>query len=131
MNRGFFTGRVAKQPVLRGGGSATQVCYFTLLKNEYAGKDDKGAAQERKVAISFTAFGKKAELISEQVSAGDQLIVGYRVANNDREQNGVVAYNFSFIVEEFDFGAPGEIKRGRLAHAKGNGSDYGTSKDSQ
>jgi single-strand DNA-binding protein len=109
---------------LRGGGT-TQVCYFTLLKNEFAGKDDKGDSQERKVAISFTAFGKKAELISEQVCAGDQLIVGYRVANNDREQNGAVTYNFSFIVEEFDFGAPGEIKRGRLAQAKENGSDQG------
>jgi len=126
MNRGFFTGRVAKKPVFRNGGSeATPVCFFTLLNNEYAGKDAKGESVERKVAISFTAFGPKAKLIAEQSYEGDQLIVSYRVMNNDREKDGIVSYNFSFIVDEISFGAPGKIKRERLAKTKEDGSDNG------
>ena len=126
MNKGFFTGRVAKQPVLRNGGTdTTPVCFFTLLNNDFVGKDDKGASLERTVAISFTVFGNKAKLIAEQVCVGDQLIVCYRVMNNDREKDGAVTYNFSFIVDEFSFGAPGEIKRTRLAQAKETGCDNG------
>ncbi len=115
MNQGTFTGRVAKAPNFRDGGR-TPVCYFTLIRNEYAGRDgESGEARERKVAISFTAFDKKAKAIADNVYVGDQLIVSYRVANNDREQAGEVEYGFSFIVDDFEFGAPGELKREKLA----------------
>ena len=118
MNKGFFTGRVAKSPIFRDAGK-TPVCYFTLILNEYAGKDDGGQDVERKVAISFTAFGKKAQVIAEHALVGDQLIVLYHLANNDREQNNQMEYGFSFIVDEFDFGAPGEAKRDKLNKPNG------------
>lgn len=115
MNQGTFTGRVAKAPNFRDGGK-TPVVYFTLIRNEYAGRDEEsGEAHERKVAIPFTAFGKKAKAIADNVYVGDQLIVSYRLANNDREQAGEVEYGFSFIVDDFEFGAPGELKREKLA----------------
>ena len=118
MNKGFFTGRIAKTPIFRDGGK-TPVCYFTLILNEYAGKDEGGENQERKVAIPFTAFGKKGTAIAEHAYVGDQLIIQYRLANNDREQNDQVDYGFSFIVDEFDFGAPGELKREKRAQTHG------------
>ena len=101
MNKGFFTGRLAKGAKLLESG----VCYFTLINNEYAGRDDKGEAVERKVAVSFTAFGKVAKAIADHTGSGDQLIVNYRIQNNNTEKDGEIAYNYSFIVDEFEFGA--------------------------
>lgn len=119
-NKGFFTGRVAKAPVFRDGGK-TPVCYFTLIRDEYAGQDAGGEAQERKVAIPFTAFAGKAKAISENVFVGDQLIVEYRLANNDRPNGGETEYGYSFIVDDFDFGAPGQLKREKLAQSHPRG----------
>jgi len=118
MNTGFFTGRVAKAPTLREG-AKTRVCYFTLLRDEYAGADDEtGESKERKVALPFTAFGSRAQALAEHVFVGDQLIVEYRLANNDREKQGEMDYGFSFIVEHFEFGAPGALKREKLQREK-------------
>lgn len=114
-NKGTFTGRVAKAPNFRDGGR-TPVCYFTLIRNEYAGKDEGGDATERKVAVPFTVFGAKAKAIADHVYVGDQLIVDFRLVNNDREMaGGDTEYGHSFIVDEFEFGAPGELKRAKLA----------------
>jgi single-strand DNA-binding protein len=113
MNSGFFTGRMAKAPVLKG--DKTKVCYFTLIRNEYAGADKP----ERKVAIPFTAFSGKAEALAKHAMVGDQIQVQYRLQNNDRETDGGIEYGFSFIVDEFEFGAPSEAKREKLAQSQG------------
>lgn len=121
MNSAFFTGRLAKEAVFRDGGS-TPVCYFTLIRNEYAGKDNQGAARERRVSIDFTAFGSDAHAIAEHVCVGDQMVVSYRVANNNRDLgNGHTEYGYSFIIESFEFGAPGAIKREKLAALSNRG----------
>jgi len=104
MNKGIFVGRLAKEARFNGTEKSV-MCRFTLIDNEYAGKDGKGDAVERKVAIPFTAFGKTAKVINEHVAVGDQLIVSYRVQNNDYEKDGVMTYGFSFVVDEFEFGA--------------------------
>ena len=118
MNAGSFVGRVAKAPVFRDGGK-TPVCFFTLIRNEYAGTDDStGEISERKVAVPFTLFGKRAKAIAENCYIGDQLIVQYRLANNDRENEGETTYGYSFIVDDFEFGGPGELKRAQLSQAQ-------------
>ncbi|RUR71856.1 single-stranded DNA-binding protein [Variovorax guangxiensis] len=116
MNKGSFVGRIAKAPVYRDGGR-TPVCFFTLIRNEYAGKDEAtgDAREERKVAIPFTIFGARAKTISEFAYVGDQLVVEYRLVNNDREVQGETEYGYSFIVDDFEFGAPGETKRQKLS----------------
>lgn len=118
MNNGFFIGSVAKAPTLRDGGK-TPVCHFTLIQNEYAGKDEGGEDKERKVAIPFTAFSGIGKSIAEHAMVGDQLIVQYRLANNNHEQAGQMEYGYSFVVEGFNFGAPGKLKREKLARANG------------
>ncbi len=117
-NKGFFTGRVAKAPIFRDGGK-TSVCFLTLIRNEFSGQDE-GSNKERKVAIPFTAFGRMAETLSKHAEIGDQLFIEYRIANNDRERDGQVDYGFSFILETFEFGAPGEVKRERLTQQAAN-----------
>ena len=118
MNEGSFTGRVAKSPTFRDA-AKTPVCYFKLILNEYAVKDEESHDFERKVAIPFTAFGKKAQVFAEHALVGDQLIVFYHLADYDREQNSQMEYGFSFIVDEFDFGAPGEAKHEKLNKPNG------------
>jgi single-strand DNA-binding protein len=114
MNKLFFTGRVAKAPTFQEGGKAA-VCFFTLIRNEYAGKDEHDETKEREVAIPFTAFSGIAKAISEHVFVGDQLIIEARLANNNRPSDGgETTYGFSFIVDGFEFGAPGKLKREQL-----------------
>lgn len=109
-----FTGRVARAPVLTRP-NATSVCKFTLMRNEYAGKEEGGQVREdRVVAIPFTFFGSRAEAIAENVMEGDQLIVQARVQNNNHESGGEMKYEYNFIGDDFEFGAPGKQKRAQL-----------------
>lgn len=118
MNKGFFTGRVAKAPIYRDGGGQP-VCYINLVRNEYAGRGDEGEVNEREVGIQFTAFGSLATTLKDHALVGDQLIIEYHVANAKRERApGMIEYGFSFLVDSFEFGAPGQIKRERLAQQR-------------
>lgn len=115
MNNLNFSGRIAAAPVLTGNGD-NAVCKVTLIRNEYAGKDDSGERREKTVAIQFTAFRAKGEAIAKHCRKGDQLIVTAKVSNNnytDKDDNEV--YGFNFVIDDFEFGAPGEAKREELA----------------
>ena len=116
MNRLFFTGRVAAAPVLANHGDS-KVTKFTLISNEYADHDEgSGEAKERQVRIQFTAFGSRGEAIARNVLKGDQLIVEAKLSNNDfTDGEGIERYGYNFTVDNFDFGAPGELKRAQLA----------------
>lgn len=114
MQNNTFTGRVAKAPSITGSDTRA-VCRFTLMENEYAGKDkESGEARERTVALPFTAFGPRAQAIAKNALKGDQLIVSYRVENNVYEKDGETVYGYNFVVEDFSFGAPGKEKREQL-----------------
>lgn len=114
MQHNLFIGRAADAPVLQGSGDKA-VGRITLIANEYAGKDEGGAAREKTVALPLTAFGPTAENIVKHVMKGDELKVTFRIENNnyiDKQQNDVYGYNF--IIETFDFGQPGAAKREKL-----------------
>ncbi len=111
-----FVGNLAKAATLTGSGDRA-VAKFTLIANEYAGKDASGEARERSVAIQFTAFRGKAEAIAKNALKGDQLIVSFRIENNNYQKNGEDVYDFNFLVEDFRFGAPGKEKREQFGRA--------------
>jgi single-strand DNA-binding protein len=122
MNHFHFTGRVAKAVTLSGQGDRA-VAKFTLIRNQYAGKDEGGETLEKTVAVQFTAFRKKAEALAKNVFKGDQLIIVARVENNNyTDKDGVDQYDFNFVVDDFDFGAPGEAKRAELASRQREGA---------
>jgi single-strand DNA-binding protein len=88
---------------------------FCLLGNDYAGKDEGGAAREITTSIWFVAFGAMGEALARNGRKGDQLVVQARVrANNWTDKQGEKKYDHSFIVDGFRFGAPGKIKREEL-----------------
>jgi single-strand DNA-binding protein len=88
---------------------------FCLVGNDYAGKDEGGAAREVTTSVWFVAFGPLGESLARNGRKGDQLIVQARVrANNWTDKQGEKKYDHSFVVEGFRFGAPGKIKREEL-----------------
>ena len=119
-NRLHFTGRLAAAPERREGNSGS-VVKLTLMRNEYAGKDAGGNTRERVVALPITAFGRQGDAIYNHCRKGCQLGVEVRVENNRyTDGNGNERFDYNFIVEEFEFGAPGEAKRGELQNRSGN-----------
>jgi len=105
MQTGVFEGRLADAVKVNGEGEKA-VSIFTLISNEYAGKDEQsGEAQERKVAVQFAASGSKGKVIAEHVKKGDQLVIQYRIENNVYEKEGEKVYSYNFKVRDFSFGA--------------------------
>ena len=105
--------------------SKNDVAYtrFCLVGNDYAGKDEGGAAREVTTSIWFVAFGGMGELLARSARKGDQLVVQARVrANNWTDKQGEKQYDHSYIVDGFRFGAPGKIKRDEL-DARRDGDD--------
>ena len=104
-------GNLARDPesAVKGDTTYTRIC---LVGNDYAGKDDEGAAREVVTSLWFVAFGAMGEALARNARTGDQLFVEARVrASNWTDKQGEKQYDHSFIVEGFRFGAPGKAKR--------------------
>jgi single-strand DNA-binding protein len=104
-------GNLARNPELVPKGD-TAYTRFCLVGNDYAGKDEEGAAREVVTSLWFVAFGALGEAIARHSRKGDQLVVEARVrANNWTDKQGEKQYDHSFVVQGFRFGAPGRTKR--------------------
>ena len=118
-------GNLAKNPELI---SKADTAYtrFCLIGNDYAGKDEGGAAREVATSLWFVAFGPLGEAIAKNARKGDQLILDARIrANNWTDQQGERQYDYSFVVEGFRFGAPGKVKREELDSRRQDGASQG------
>jgi single-strand DNA-binding protein len=107
-------GKLARNPelVAKNDMSYTRFC---IVGNDYAGKDEEGAAREVTTSLWFVAFGAMGEALARNARKGDQLIVEAHVrANNWTDKQGEKQYDHSFIVDGFRFGAPGKVKREEL-----------------
>jgi single-strand DNA-binding protein len=112
-------GNLARNPELVTKGEKSHA-RFCLVGNDYAGKDEEGAAREVTTSLWFVAFGAMGEAIAHNSRKGDQLIVDARVrSSNWTDDQGEKQYDHSFIVQGFRFGAPGKIKRGELDARRG------------
>jgi single-strand DNA-binding protein len=104
-------GNLARNPELVAKGD-TLYTRFCLVGNDYAGRDEEGAARELVTSLWFVAFGSLGEAIAKNVRKGDQLILSARIrSNNWTDEQGEKQYDHSFIVQGFRFGAPGRAKR--------------------
>jgi single-strand DNA-binding protein len=93
----------------------TSYTRFCLVGNDYAGKDEGGAAREITTSLWFVAFGALGEALARNARKGDQLIVEAHVrANNWTDKLGEKQYDHSFVADGFRFGAPGKLKREEL-----------------
>lgn len=114
-NAYHFEGRLADEP--QAGNTESAPCRFRLIRNEHVGTDGNGQARpERVVSIPFAAFGGRGRAIAQHARKGDQLIVTAHIENNRyTDANNVEHFDYNFVVDDFSFGAPGEIKRQELA----------------
>ncbi len=104
-------GNLARNPELVAK-SDTLYTHFCLVGNDYAGRDEEGAAREVVTTVWFVAFGALGEALARNARKGDQLMVAARVrANNWTDKHGEKHYDHTFVVEGFRFGAPGPAKR--------------------
>src|SRR5215831_12546763 len=113
-------GNLARNPELvsKGEKSYTKLC---LVGNDYAGKDEEGAAREVTTSLWFVAFGPIGETIANNARKGDQLILEARVReSNWTDEKGDKKYDHSFIVQGFRFGAPGKQKREEFEARRGD-----------
>lgn len=112
-------GNLARNPELisKNDLSYAKLC---LVGNDYAGKDEEGAAKEVVTSLWFVAFGPLGESIARNARKGDQLILEAKVrASNWTDEKGERQYDHSFIVQGFRFGAPGKLKREELEARRG------------
>jgi single-strand DNA-binding protein len=117
-------GNLAKNPELatKGDITYTRLC---LVGNDYAGKDEEGNVRETVTSLWFVAFESLGEAIAKNARKGDQLILQAQIrANNWTDSDGEKQYDYSFVVQNFRFGAPGKAKREMLA-ARREGQDLG------
>lgn len=114
MNILIFSGRATDSPQIETRGD-TKYTRLRLIRNEYIGSDGAGGRKEREVSIQFTAFAKMAEALARNVKTGDQLIIHASVSNNNYTKDNVKIFGFNFEVIQFEFGAPGAVKRKILA----------------
>jgi single-strand DNA-binding protein len=92
---------------------------FCLVGNDYAGRDDDGAAKEVVTSLWFVAFGPLGDAIARHCRKGDQLLVEARVrASHWMDKQGEKQYDHSFIVDGFKFGSPGPARREQLEAAR-------------
>ena len=108
-------GNLAKNPELavKGDTTYTRIC---LVGNDYAGKDEGGNAREAVTSLWFVAFESLGEAIANHARKGDQLILQAQIrSNNWTDKDGEKQYDYSFVVQNFRFGAPGKAKREELA----------------
>jgi single-strand DNA-binding protein len=120
-------GNLARNPELVSKGDKSHA-RFCLVGNDYAGKDEEGAAREVVTTLWFVAFGAMGEAIARNCRKGDQLIVDARVrSSNWTDEQGEKQYDHSFVVQGFKFGAPGKAKREELDARKSEESVRGAS----
>jgi single-strand DNA-binding protein len=110
-------GHLARNPELVAKGESTYA-RFCLVGNDYAGKDEEGAAREVVTSLWFVAFGPMGEAISRTARKGDQLIVQARVrANTWTDKQGEKQYDHTFVLQGFRYGKPGRVTRQELSHS--------------
>ena len=108
-------GNLAKEPELATKGD-TSYTKFCLVGNAYAGKDSQGNAREVVTSLWFVAFESLGEAIAKNARKGDQLILQAQIrANNWTDKEGEKQYDYSYVVQNFRFGAPGKAKREQFA----------------
>ncbi len=113
-------GNLARDPELvsKGERSYAKLC---LVGNDYAGKDEEGAAKEVVTSLWFVAFGPMGESIARNARKGDQLVLEAKVrSSNWTDEKGEKQYDHSFIVQGFRLGAPGKLKREELEARRGD-----------
>ena len=112
----YAIGNLAKdpEPNIKGDKQYTRLC---LVSTDFAKAEEEGAPREHVTTLWLVAFGAVGEAIAKNARKGDQLFLQCRMRSNTWVKHGDKQYDYSFVVENFRFGAPGKAKREEFARA--------------
>ena len=103
-SKAIIAGNVTRDPEMRTTPSGSQVCSFAIAVNR-SYKDSSGAQQDQVSYLDCVAWGKSAEIISQYIKKGSQLLVSGRLEQRSWEDknSGQRRSRTEVIVEDFTF----------------------------
>ena len=116
MNKGFFMGRLCKDPEIRYSNNGNQTCIakFNLAVDRRFKRDGEPDAD----FFQIVAFGKLGEFAEKYLHKGTKVVIEYEVRNNNYTNNdGQKVYGFQFIANSIEFA---ESKRAAEENASQN-----------
>ncbi len=118
-SKAIIAGNVTRDPEMRTTPSGSQVCSFAIAVNR-SYKDSSGAQQDQVSYLDCVAWGKSAEIISQYIKKGSQLLVSGRLEQRSWEDknSGQRRSRTEIVVEDFSF-------IGGNNGGNGGGSSYG------
>lgn len=103
-SKAIIAGNVTRDPDMRTTPSGSQVCSFAIAVNR-SYKDSSGAQQDQVSYLDCVAWGKSAEIISQYIKKGSQLLVSGRLEQRSWEDknSGQKRSRVEIVVEDFSF----------------------------
>ena len=103
-SKAIVAGNVTRDPEMRTTPSGAQVCSFAIAVNR-SFKDASGAQQDQVSYLDCVAWGKSAEIITQYIKKGSQLLVSGRLEQRSWEDktSGQRRSRTEIVVEDFSF----------------------------
>jgi len=119
-SKAIIAGNVTRDPEMRTTPSGSQVCSFAIAVNR-SYKDSSGTQQDQVSYLDCVAWGKSAEIISQYIKKGSQLLVSGRLEQRSWEDKASSQRRsrVEIVVEDFSF-------IGGNNSNSGNGGSYGS-----
>lgn len=102
MNKGFFMGRLCKDPEIRYSNNQNSTCIakFNLAVDRRFKRDGEPDAD----FFQIVAFGKLGEFAEKYLHKGTKVVIEYEVRNNNyTNSDGQKVYGFQFIANSIEF----------------------------
>lgn len=104
LNKIIIVGNLTKDPELKAMPSGMKVCSFGMATNRTF-KDKNGQKQDSAEYHNIVAFGKQAEVITQYMRKGSQMLVEGRIQTRSwDDKEGKKNYRTEIIIENFQFG---------------------------
>lgn len=119
MNKSIILGNVTRDPELKYLQSGVAVCNFGLAQNRRYKVN--GEDREEVNFFDMEAFGKLAEIISEHITKGKQILTESRVRLESWEKDGQKRSKHVWVIENFDFVGPKGEKTNKVESTQSSG----------
>jgi len=94
LNQCTFIGRLGRDPESKAMPSGTEVCDFSIAVG-WKSKDKEGAEW-----VNITAFGKLAEICTQYLNKGSQVMISGRMKTESWDKDGVTNYKTKIIADK-------------------------------
>jgi len=94
LNQCTFIGRLGRDPESKAMPSGTEVCDFSIAVG-WKSKDKEGAEW-----VNITAFGKLAEICTQYLNKGSQVMISGRMKTESWDKEGVTHYKTKIIADK-------------------------------